>query len=109
MATCEENELYADTYNETERKKTRRVLYWVALFYAMVQLIFIAVKYFSYAIFARVPWWQVVLPTFVCMVSFVIAKITLFIHDLVCVEECSDDGGSDYQSLEEGSKQSVDV
>ena len=87
------------TYNETERKKTRRVLYWVALFCVVVQLGFIAVKYFSYSLFADVPWWQVVLPAFVCVVSFVIAKITLFIYDKVYVEERSDDGDSDYQSL----------
>ena len=101
MSTCEENELDANTFHEVERKKTRRVLYWVALFCGVVQLGFIAAKYFSYLIFADVPWWQVVLPVFVCMVSFVIAKITLFIYDLVCVEgeECSDDGDSDYHSL----------
>ena len=87
------------TYNETERKKTRRVLYWVALFCVVVQLGFIAVKYFSYSLFADGPWWQVVLPAFVCTVSFVIAKITLFIYDKVYVEERSDDGDSDYQSL----------
>ena len=84
----------------TDREKTRRVLYWVALFCVVVQLGFIAVKYFSYSLFADVPWWQVVLPTFVCVVSFVIAKITLFIYDLVYVEECGDDGDSDYQSLD---------
>ncbi len=101
MTTCEENELDANTFHEVERKKTRRVIYWVALFCGAVQLGFIAVKYFSYSLFADVPWWQVVLPAFVCVVSFVVAKITLFIYDLVCVEgeECSDDGGSDYQSL----------